>query len=144
MKKLLSIAALICLSYCTHAQTIVGKWKCIGNQLINDNNKITDLQKQLEATMPCAANTIYIFEANGKQYTQSTSECKAIDAVGAVNWSISGNTIYIRKGTSKNFETSYTLLFQGNKVVFTHDYTDAEKKKLHIKTKRIIITYQKI
>lgn len=126
------------------AQRITGTWKRTGNLLVNADGSNTDLHTSMIKSMPCAAETRYTFEESGKHYTQSPKGCEMIDKISTATWSQTGNTLNIYSNTARDIGTVYTLSFSGNRVVFTHVYTDAEKAKLHIKTAKIIITYQRV
>lgn len=144
MKKSSLIIRLFFLAACTHAQSIVGSWKCLSNVLVNADGSMQDMNLTIFKEYPCAANMQYIFDANGTHYVKATKDCQMIAAMSNARWSASGNTIIVTTKAPIILATTYTLSYIGNTVVFTHVYTPAEKALLKIKTKKIIITYQKI
>lgn len=143
-RNILLTALLVISGYLAAAQRITGTWKRTGNMLVNADGSKNDLQKTIVQSMPCSAGVKYIFEEGGKHYTQSPKGCEMIDEISTATWTQTGNTLSIHSNTENEIGTIYTLSFSGNTVVFTHVYSEAEKSRLHIKTAKIIITYQRV
>ena len=132
------------------AQGIVGSWKTISNIIVDNDGIKTDLIVMQQKHWPCMAGIQTIFEANGKQYMKSSKKCGPIDynKLAASTWKMSGNTISITNASMPNplgNTATYTVGFEGNKAILTHEYSADEKAKLHSpKVKKVIITYQRI
>jgi uncharacterized membrane protein len=145
MKKSSLIISLFFLVVASHAQSIVGSWKCLSNVLVNADGSKQDLWKNITAAFACATDMQYVFEANGKHYIKADKKCAIIAKMGNADWSISGKIITLTSTSDKQAtSTTYVPAFTGNTLTLTHEYTAEEKRKLGIKTQRIIITYQKI
>lgn len=143
-RNLLFLTFLIVFGHPAAAQRITGSWKRTGNMLVNADGSKNDLQKTIVQSMPCSAGVKYIFEEGGKHYTKSPKGCEMIDEISTATWTQTGNTLSIHSNAENDIGTVYTLSFSGNTVVFTHVYSEAEKSRLHIKTAKIIITYQRV
>lgn len=146
----LTILVLIIVTAFTQAQSIVGKWRTVSNITENDNGKTKDLLALQLKISPCLKDLQTIFEAGGKQITKSPGKCGMIDynAIPASSWKMEGSTIIVTNNSIPNplgNSSSYTITFKGNQAVFTHTYTEEEKKKLHAPhIKRVTITYERI
>lgn len=147
--KLTLLVLIACISG-THAQSVVGKWKTISNITENDNGKTKDLLAMQLKMWPCIKDLQTIFEANGKQTVKSPSKCGVMDynAMPASSWKMNGNTIVITNNsmpTPLGNSATYTVTFKGKQALFTHVYTEEEKKKLHTPhVKSVTITYERI
>jgi hypothetical protein len=132
------------------AQSVVGSWKTISNAMVNNDGSKTDLIVMQQKQWPCMSAIQTIFEASGKQYMKSPKNCGPFDynKLAPSTWKMSGNTISITNTSLPNplgNTATYTVAFAGNKAIFTHEYSAAEKAKLHNETiKKVIITYQRI
>ncbi|MDR3693001.1 hypothetical protein [Mucilaginibacter sp.] len=132
------------------AQSIVGSWKTISNTLVNSDGSADNLTVMQQKQWPCMADIQTIFEASGKQYMKSPKNCGPFDFSKVVpsTWKMLGNTISITNTSMPNplgKTATYTVAFAGNTATFTHEYTAAEKAKLHSKAiKKVIITYQRV
>jgi hypothetical protein len=140
---------LLLLSVCsltTGAQNIVGTWKRTANIIENADGTRKDMQPLFLKSKPCMADIKYIFEAGGKHYMQSPKGCGINSDADRFSWKMNGNTITVTSNGGKPgpVTATYTLVFTGNAVTFTHVYNDAEKSSYHITAKKIIITYQRI
>jgi hypothetical protein len=144
MKKSSLIISFFFLITATDAQSIVGSWKCLSNVLVNADGTKQDLWKNITEAFACATDMQYVFDANGTHYVKASKDCQMITTMSNATWSISENTITVTTKVPIVLATTYTLSYIGNSVIFTHVYTPAEKALLKIKTKKIIITYQKI
>jgi len=106
-----------------HAQTIVGKWKCIANYSSFDN-KQTNMEEALHQSKPCTKNTIYEFLSDGKiKRIYSGCDEKYVTTQDKLwkkqQWKLEGNNI---KTSVTNFMVfrEYTLTFSGNKMTWTN------------------------
>lgn len=151
MKKSLLITLLfIVTANLLSAQSIVGAWKTLSNVMENSDSKKTDMLSMQLKMWPCMAQLQTIFQADGKQIMKSPVKCGPMDynKLSASSWKMNGNEISITNTSMPSplgVTASYKLEFIGNKVIFTHEYTDDERKKLHTpKAKKVIITYVKI
>ncbi len=145
MKKSSLIICLFFLVACTHAQSIVGSWKCLSNVLVNADGSKQDLWKNITSAFACAADMQYVFDANGTHYIKADKKCAIIAKMGNATWSQSGKIITLTSTADKKATaTTYTPVFAGNILTLTHTYTPAEKKQLGIKTEKIILTYQRL
>ena len=133
-----------------YAQSVVGAWKTLSNVIENSDNKKTDMFSMQLKMWPCMAELQTIFEADGKQIMKSPGKCGPMDynKLSASSWKMNGNEISITNASTPSplgITATYKVEFIGNKVTFTHEYTDSERKKLHtLKAKKVIITYVKI
>jgi hypothetical protein len=149
-KSLLIILFFIVTINFLYAQSIVGKWKTLSSVIENSGNKKTDILSMQLKMWPCLAQLETIFEANGKQITKSPTKCGPIDydKQPASSWKMNGNEISITNSSMPSplgVTATYKVEFSGNKAVFTHEYTDMERKKLHTpKAIKVMITYVKI
>ena len=149
-KSLLVTIFIIATANFLYAQSIVGAWKTLSNIIENSDNKQTDLLSMQLKMWPCMAQLQTIFEADGKQIMKSPNRCGPIDynKLSASSWKMNGNEISITNTSMPSplgGTATYKVEFIGNKVIFTHEYTDKERKKLHTpKAKKVIITYVKI
>lgn len=147
MKKIIlsSIATLILIT--VYSQSVTGTWKRTATTLEYQSGKKEDLQKTMQANLPCVVNTKYIFKADGTHYSQSTKDCEMIDQMSAATWKQTGNTLIIvtkEEAKLKTAGTTYRISFSGNTMTLTHVYTDAENKISGTKVKQIITVYQRI
>ena len=129
------------------SQPVTGTWKRISTTLEYQSGKKEDLQKTLQANLPCVVNTKYIFKADGTHYTQSTKGCETIDEMSAATWKQTGNTLVLvtkQEAKLKTAGTTYTVSFSGNNMTMTHVYTAAENKITGTKVKQITVVYQRI
>jgi len=146
---LLLFLLLICASI-TKSQSVVGAWKTVSNVLEESNGTKKDMLAMQLKLGPCMAQLQTVFEANGKQVTKSPAACGPIDynKLPPSTWKMQGNTISITNTslpTPLGTTATYKVEFSGNKAVFTHDYSDEERKKLRSKNvKRVVITYERI
>lgn len=147
MKKIIITVFVILITLAGYSQTIVGTWKRISTSLEYQNGKKEDLQKTMQANLPCLANTKYYFKADGTHSTQSTKGCETIDAMSTATWRQTGNTITMttkQEAKLKTSGTTYTVSFSGTTMTLTHVYTDAENKVTRTKVKKIITVYQRL
>jgi hypothetical protein len=145
MKKVSLLLVAIMVAHAMQAQTIVGKWKCLSNVLVNADGTKQDLWKNITEAFACATDMQYVFDANGTHYIKADKKCTIIAKMGNAAWSISGKIITLTSTSDKQAtSTTYVPVFAGNILTLTHTYTAEEKRKLGIKTQKIIITYQKI
>lgn len=148
--KIRFVLGMLLLTAAASAQSVVGSWKTVSNVLEDNTGKKKDLMAMQLKLYPCMAQLQTIFEANGKQIMKSPAKCGPFDysKLAASEWKMNGNVISISNAslpTPLGNTATYKVEFQVNKAVFTHDYTDAERTKLHSPTaKRVIITYQRI
>lgn len=145
--KYVSVLLLLFTVVTIQAQSIVGTWKRTANVLEYDNGTKQDLQKPMEESMPCVTTLRYVFEAGGKHYLKGEPACQEAIRMGSAQWKMSGRTLVVKttaKNSSLTDETTYTLTFRGNSVVFEHVYTAAEKAKLGVNVKKISLTYQRL
>ncbi len=148
--KLLITLLFISITNFLFAQSIVGAWKTLSNVIENNDNKQTDILSMQLKMWPCMAQLQTIFEANKTQIMKSPTRCGPIDfnKLSASSWKMNGNEISITNTSMPSplgVTAIYKVEFSGNKVIFTHEYTDSERKKLHTpKAKKAIITYIKI
>jgi len=149
-KKLLITLFFIATANFLFAQSIVGAWKTLSNVMENSDNKKTDMLSMQLKMWPCMAQLQTIFQADGKQIMKSPARCGPMDynKLSASSWKMTGNEISITNTsmpTPLGVTATYKVEFSGNKAIFTHEYSDDERKKLHTpKTKKVIITYVKI
>jgi hypothetical protein len=145
MKKSSLIIGLFFLVACTHAQSIVGSWKCLSNVMVNADGSKQDFWKNITETFACAADMQYVFDTNGNHYINADKKCAIIAKMGSATWSQSGKIITLTSRADKlATSTTYVPEFVGKILTLTHTYTAQEKQKLGIKTEKIILTYQKL
>jgi hypothetical protein len=145
MKKISLLVMVIMIAYATHAQSIVGSWKCLSNLLVNADGTKQDLWENITEAFACATDMQYVFDANGKHYIKADKKCAIIAKMGSATWSQSGKIITLTSTADKQAtSTTYVPEFAGNILTLTHTYTAEEKQKLGIKTQKIILTYQKL
>jgi hypothetical protein len=128
------------------SQSITGSWKRISTTLEYMNGKKENLQKTLQANLPCTAGTKYFFKTDGTHYTQSPAGCEAVDKMSNATWKQNSNTLTVVSTSDTKLTTggtTYTLSFSGNTVTMVHVYTDAENKITGTKVKNITIVYQR-
>ena len=145
MKKISLLAMFTMFACAMQAQSIVGKWKCLSNVIVNADGTKQDLWKNITSAFACATDMQYVFEANGKHYIKADAACATIAKIGSATWSQSGKIITLTSTADKQAtSTTYVPEFAGNILMLTHIYTAEEKQKLGIKTQKIILTYQKL
>jgi hypothetical protein len=149
-KKMMFVFGMLLFTAAASAQSVVGSWKTISNVLEDITGKKKDLMTMQLKLYPCMAQLQTIFEANGHQIMKSPSKCGPFDysKLAASEWKMNGNVISISNAsmpTPLGNTATYKVEFQVNKAIFTHDYTDTERIKLHTpNAKRVIITYQRL
>jgi hypothetical protein len=128
------------------AQGLAGTWKRTSSILINADGSKQDMQAMLLKYQPCQAGVKHVFTATGDYYTVSPKGCGIGDEASRATWKVSGNNLVMvpKKDLGIPFVGSYALTFSGNTVSMTHVYTDAERKALHSKTARLLMTYQRL
>jgi len=113
------------------------------------DGKKKDMSALLKEKWPCLVELQTVFEANGTQVMKSPKNCGPIDynKLPASTWKMRGNIISI---SNKDMPSplgntaTYLVEFIGNKAIFTHEYSNEEKTKLHTpNAKKLVITYQK-
>jgi Lipocalin-like domain len=145
MKKSSLIISFFFLVASTHAQSIVGSWKCLSNVLVNADGSKQDLWKNITNAFACATDMQYVFDANGTHYIKADKKCAIIAKMGNATWSQSGKVITLTSTADKKATaTTYIPVLAGNTLTLTHIYTPTEKKQLGITTEKIILTYQKL
>ncbi len=145
MKKISLLVMVIMIAYATHAQSIVGSWKCLSNVLVNADGTKQDLWKNITEAFACSTDMQYVFDANGKHYIKADKKCAIIAKMCNASWSQTGKIITLTSTADKEAtSTTYEPEFAGNILTLTHTYTSVEKQKLGIKTQKIILTYQKL
>ncbi len=147
MKKILFSLIITVLGITCYGQSVVGTWKRTATTLVYLSGKKEDLQKTMQANLPCLVNTKYYFKADGTHITQSTKGCETIDAMSTATWKQTGNVLTMttkQEAKQKAPGTAYTVSFNGNTMVLSHEYTDAENKVSSTKVKRIVIVYQRL
>lgn len=147
MKKILFTALFVTIATIGFSQSVAGTWKRTATTLEYQNGKTEDLQKTLQANLPCTAATKYFFKADGTHYTQSPAGCEAVDKMSKATWKQNGNNLTVVTASDTKLKTggtTYTVSFSGNTMTMVHVYTDAENKVTGTKTKKITIVYQKI
>ena len=129
------------------SQSIIGTWKRTASVIINADGTQKDMQKMLNKALPCTAEVKYVFESDGKLYTQAPKNCLPSIATEVVSWSMKGAEITLTSKASEAITgepTTYTLNFKDGFVDFTHIYTSDERIKWHVKAKKIVVTYKRI
>jgi len=129
------------------SQSIIGTWKRTASIVFNADGTQKDMQKLMTKALPCTEEVKYVFETNGKMYTQTPKNCLPSQATEIVNWSIKGDAISLTSEGIKTITgepTNYALSFKDGFVDFTHVYTADERTKFHVKAKKIVVTYKRI
>lgn len=147
MKKILFSVVIAALAITCYGQSVVGVWKRTATTLEYQSGKKEDLQKTMQANLPCLANTKYYFKADGTHSTQSAKGCETIDAMSTATWKQTGNrlTMTTKQETKlKTPGTTFTVSFSGNTMTLAHTYTDEENKVSNTKVKQIITVYQRL
>lgn len=129
------------------SQSIIGTWKRTSSVIFNADGSQKDMQKLLNKALPCTAEVKYVFESDGKLYTQAPKNCLPTLVTEVVNWSTKDDVIKLisKAGETITGEpTTYILNFKDGFVDFTYIYTSDERTKWHIKAKKVVITYKRI
>jgi len=115
----------------SRSQSIVGSWKKTATVLENSDGSSRDLQKFMTKSRPCLADVQYISRRTASSLPTSprAATCRAWNRLPTGR--SSGNTITVtgRKGNGLPVVTAiYTMTFSGNTVLFTHVYSEQEKR----------------
>lgn len=127
MKKLpaqyfLTLLVLMTLHHSLSAQSIVGEWKRTAIVTTYADGKTTDDMAELTKAMPCTADIVYVFEANGNLSMRVPKGCP-IPAVLST-WKLNGSTLTTRM---KDLTNTDQVSISGNTMTTTHAYSPQEK-----------------
>jgi hypothetical protein len=116
------LLALIVVNSSLLAQNIVGLWKRTAIITTYENGKAIDEMTELTKEMPCTADIVYVFEANGNLTMHVPKGCP-IPAVLST-WKLSGSTLTT---SMKGFTTTDQVSVSGSTMTTTHEYSPQEK-----------------
>jgi len=107
--KLLRILLLLVfsgISALSNAQSVIGSWKKTGETLTKKDGRTVSSFSMIVKEMPCFANIIYTFSANGKINEQS-ADCAAslMKSVGRglenSNWKVNGDQLTLQASAER-------------------------------------------
>lgn len=133
------------------AQSVVGSWKKTGEMLIAGNGKTSDAFKMLVKHMPCYANVVYIFSADGKM-DEHAKDCAAYLQKQIANqmknsrWKMAGDRLImdVSDKSAPVLHGEYKVEFAGpNKMVWTFDYSENPNVPNIAKVKQMKTTYER-
>ena len=127
MKKLLAqglitLLAVLAINYSLSAQSIVGTWKRTAIITTYSDGKTTDDMAALTKAMPCTADIVYVFEANGNLSMRVPKGCP-IPAVLST-WKLNGSTLTT---SMKDLTNTDQVSISGNTMTTTHAYSPQDK-----------------
>ncbi|MFN8358018.1 MAG: hypothetical protein U0Y10_26385 [Spirosomataceae bacterium] len=137
-KYLFALLIVITVSSSLSAQNIVGSWKRTAIVTTYIDGKTTDEMSVITKEMPCTADIVYVFEANGNLTMRVPKGCP-IPAVVST-WKTNGSTLTT---SMKGFSTTDQVSVSGNTMTTTHDYSPKDKY-VPKGAKSIKIVYKKI
>ncbi|AYQ34870.1 lipocalin family protein [Runella sp. SP2] len=142
MKKLLAqgvvtLLTLLAINHSLSAQSIVGAWKRTAIITTYSDGKTTDDMAELTKAMPCTADIVYVFEANGNLSMRVPKGCP-IPAVLST-WKLNGSTLTT---SMKDLTNTDQVSISGNTMTTTHVYSPQDKY-VPKGTKSIKIIYKK-
>lgn len=120
------------------AQNIVGSWKRTAIVTTYVDGKTTDEMSAIIKEMPCTANIVYVFEANGNLTMRVPKGCP-IPAVVST-WKTNGSALTT---SMKGFSTTDQVSVSGSTMTTTHEY-GAQDKYVPKGAKSIKIVYKKL
>jgi Lipocalin-like domain len=126
------------------AQSLVGKWKLVANEITEADGKKSDMIKEIPKTMPCLANVVQEFLPNGRTNTILPADCGAMKAaVEKINkstrWTMSGNKVTVTSDViEKDKPTTATVSFQGNTMIWVYVYTEKDYNPTKLKSIRMV------
>lgn len=142
MKKLLAqgvvtLLTLLAINHSLSAQSIVGAWKRTAIITTYSDGKTTDDMAELTKAMPCTADIVYVFEANGNLSMRVPKGCP-IPAVLST-WKLNGSSLTT---SLKDFTNTDQVSISGNIMTTTQVYSPQDKY-VPKGTKSIKIIYKK-
>jgi len=129
---LLLTLAFVSITAFSDAQSVVGSWKKKEDILTKENGKTVSTLKMLVKNMPCFANIIYTFTADGKMSEQAKDCTIALQKqiagqLKASRWKMAGNKLIIdvADATSPVKHAEYQIEFIGsNEMRWTFNYAE--------------------
>jgi len=126
------------------AQSPIGKWKLVSEILENQDGTKKDMKLEMQKFKPCLANFTYEYTSGGQLITSVPPGCMAANLVPISTWKLTNHKIiFNQKEGKKIITTIYEVTFPGDQMVFSYEYSPAENKILHSKSKKLTITYKR-
>jgi hypothetical protein len=128
MKQVIFFLIAIIFTVCTQAQSAVGKWKLTTVYTEDEKGKKTDM---LGSYKSCEADAVLIFTAGGK-IGSAGAKCPGAESgeVIGVKWKLEKNKLKIWMDEADDDPTTYDVKFNGNKMIWTINYTDVKGIRL--------------
>jgi hypothetical protein len=122
LKCLFTLFIATAMTHSLSAQNIVGQWKRSAILTVYADGKTVDELPELTKTMPCTADIVYVFEANGNLTMRVPKGCP-IPAVLST-WKLSGSTLTT---SMKGFTNTDQVSVSGSTMTTTHEYSPQDK-----------------
>jgi hypothetical protein len=140
---------LLLLTNRANGQSVVGRWKRLSTTLVNTNGKSEDIDKMMRQAMPCAANIVYTFVANGTMAVDAgacdASTRKMMESMSDKSrWSQSGNKVMATMADKSIPPSTHEVSFSGNTMTWRFNYADNPKLPNPTKVRTMTIVYQRL
>lgn len=122
LKCLFTLFISTALTHFLSAQNIVGQWKRSAILTVYADGKTVDELSELTKSMPCTADIVYVFEANGNLSMRVPKGCP-IPAVLST-WRLNGSTLTT---SMKDLTNTDQVSISGNTMTTTHAYSPQDK-----------------
>ncbi len=148
MQKIIFITLFIVSTLGAKAQSPVGSWLRVAMIEEKANGKKVDINTELTNAMPCTKNIVYSFLANGTMAAKVTGCALGIkksieNATKTARWVKVGNKIKVFMTDNSVPPTLNTVVYSGNKMSWTCNYSYFPELPNPNKDKSITIVYQK-
>jgi hypothetical protein len=137
-KSLFSLLVFALASSSLSAQSVVGSWRRTAIITTYENGKSVDEMALLTKEMPCTADIVYVFEANGNLTMRVPKGCP-IPAVLST-WKLNGTTLTT---SMKGFTTTDQVSVSSGTMSITHVY-GPQDKYVPKGAKSLKVVYQKL
>jgi hypothetical protein len=116
----------------SNAQSVVGSWKKTNEVMLKENGKTTDGFKLLVKNLPCFANIVYTFSADGKMSEQA-KDCtiqlqkQIANQQKSVRWKMKGDKLVldVSDASSPVKHGEYQIEFVGqDEMIWTFKYSE--------------------
>lgn len=121
-QSLLTLLGIIAINSSLSAQNIVGSWKRTAIITTYADGKTTDEMSEITKAMPCTAEIVYVFEANGNLTMRVPQGCP-IPAVLST-WKLNGSALTT---SMKGLTTTDQVSVSGSTMTTTHEYGPQDK-----------------